>query len=317
VVTGKTVAQLKDLNGISAENILAAIRQMTDEGGKFYEGGVKGGTDLDRQWATLVDTLKSAALPLGQLLTPTIVTSINNMISAVQVLGKGFEFLKSKVDDFNKSAAGKLLAEAVKFANIGTLAIGKLAGSLPQGPKGEVAIPESAAERRANNIRLTGRAEAAAAEAAKVEASLASGAEKVRKAIAESAARLDSAFDKLTSARRAAFDLLTPEKQQQLRDRAGRDINKAITSGEFSSAAVQSELGTLDFKKAEDEDLFKVADRAAGVNSGNAQIQQALTTSNVDLRAALLDLAQKKWGVTVNVAGGKAVAAGDVLGGVQ
>jgi hypothetical protein len=134
-VTGKTVAQLKDMReAIPATDVVAAFQLMTNEGGKFYEGGAKGSTDLDRQWTTLVDTLKTAALPLGQLITPAVVGAINNLIGVVQVLDAGLKALRDTAAAFAATGIGQLIGKAAGFLFSGPAQLGKLVTGPPQAP---------------------------------------------------------------------------------------------------------------------------------------------------------------------------------------
>jgi hypothetical protein len=126
-VTGKSRAQLEALPGaIPASAITAALRSITDEGGRYFEAGKKGSTELDRQWTTLTDTIKQAALPLGQFLTPAIVGVLNKFVSMLQIAQAAMEGLGAiaqKISglkiakifsDIFQGATGKGFLDAVK-----------------------------------------------------------------------------------------------------------------------------------------------------------------------------------------------------------
>jgi tape measure domain-containing protein len=122
-VTGKSRAELEALPGaIPAAAVVAALESMTDAGGKFYEGGKLGATELDKQWATLVDSLRAAAVPLGQMITPLVLGAINNMISALQILEAGLNRIRDAAAGVAASGIGQLLGKAVNFATGGFLA---------------------------------------------------------------------------------------------------------------------------------------------------------------------------------------------------
>jgi hypothetical protein len=121
-VTGKSRAELEALPGlIPASAVVAALESMTDAGGKFYEGGKLGATQLDTQWATLVDSLKAAAVPLGQMITPLVLGAINNMISALQILEAGLNRIRDAAAAVAASGIGQLIGKAVGFATGGFL----------------------------------------------------------------------------------------------------------------------------------------------------------------------------------------------------
>lgn len=132
-VTGKTRTELEALPGaIPASAIRAALESITNEGGKYFEAGKKGSTELDRQWTTLTDTIKQAALPLGQFLTPAIVGVLNKFVSMLQIAQAAMEGLGAiaqKISglkiakifsDIFQGATGKGFLDAVK----GVLGIG-------------------------------------------------------------------------------------------------------------------------------------------------------------------------------------------------
>jgi tape measure domain-containing protein len=121
-VTGKSRAELEALDGaIPASAVVAALESMTDAGGKFYEGGKKGATELDTQWASLVDGLKAAAVPLGQMITPLVLSGINNMISALQIMEAGLNRIRDAAAAVAASGIGQLIGKAVNFATGGFL----------------------------------------------------------------------------------------------------------------------------------------------------------------------------------------------------
>jgi tape measure domain-containing protein len=102
-VTGKNVSELKALGtAIPADQIVQAFKVMTDAGGKFYEGGIRGGTALQTQWASLQDASKELGIELGQALGPVVLVGIkeyikatNNLSLATRALKKDFSGLAS------------------------------------------------------------------------------------------------------------------------------------------------------------------------------------------------------------------------------
>lgn len=83
-VTGKSVGELKMMReAMPAEWVIKAFDNMTSAGGKFYEGGIKGGTALDREWASLGDTVTMFNAELGKVIAPTVVEAIKLIASAV------------------------------------------------------------------------------------------------------------------------------------------------------------------------------------------------------------------------------------------
>jgi hypothetical protein len=141
-VTGKTRAELEALPGsIPASAVVAALQQMTDAGGKFYEGGKRGATQLDTQWATLIDTLKAVALPLGQMITPLVLSGINNMISALRILQLGLEKIRDAAAAAANSGLGQLIGKAVNFATGGFL--GNIANAVSGPPQATPPIPKT------------------------------------------------------------------------------------------------------------------------------------------------------------------------------
>jgi uncharacterized protein YbjQ (UPF0145 family) len=146
---------------------------MTDAGGAFYEGAIKGGTALDREWATFMDTLKEAAIPLGQILSPAVVQTITSAAAGIQGWGRAFDELKTKAEAVGKNpvvqrvlglTVGKV-ADGVKFIGSGGLlgtAFNRLAGDQKEKPTPKVVqTPQDRAKEAAQDAA----AAAAAAEA--------------------------------------------------------------------------------------------------------------------------------------------------------
>jgi hypothetical protein len=83
-VTGKSVEDLKALGtAIPADQVVAAFRQMTDSGGKFYQGGEKGGTVLDATFANLQDSAKELGVIIGNSLQPSVLDGIQAAAGAI------------------------------------------------------------------------------------------------------------------------------------------------------------------------------------------------------------------------------------------
>lgn len=98
--TGKTVAELKQLDAIPADQVVAAFRIMTNAGGKFFEGGIKGGTQLDTKIASLGDSLKDVGNIIGKQISPVVVGVLKDAITAVDTLKTALalvERLKGKI----------------------------------------------------------------------------------------------------------------------------------------------------------------------------------------------------------------------------
>jgi hypothetical protein len=124
--TGRTRAELQALEGgIPADAILSAFRLLTDEGGAYFEASETGVTALDREWATLIDTIKLAAIPLGELLAPAVVESITSAAKGVAEWGRAFDVLKGKVEAV---ASNPIVA---RLLGIGGKIAGAIQGQLP------------------------------------------------------------------------------------------------------------------------------------------------------------------------------------------
>lgn len=115
--TGKTVAELKQLDSIPAADVVKAFKIMTDAGGKFFEGGIKGGTQLDTKIASLGDSLKEVGAVIGREITPVAVGFLKSAIDAVDNLKEAINLLnelKSKLPGGNSpNAAGVRAASSV------------------------------------------------------------------------------------------------------------------------------------------------------------------------------------------------------------
>jgi tape measure domain-containing protein len=157
--TGKTRAELQALEGgIPADAILSAFRLLTDAGGAYFQASETGVTALDREWATLIDTIKLAAIPLGALLAPAIVDSITGAAKGVAEWGRAFDILKAKAETVaSNPIVAKLLGIDGKIAGtiVGAIqdqlpfaqiqnAISRLAGQAPK--QGPTTIPTTAAD---------------------------------------------------------------------------------------------------------------------------------------------------------------------------
>jgi tape measure domain-containing protein len=153
--TGKTRAELQALEGgIPADAILSAFRLLTDEGGAYFEASQTGVTALDREWATLIDTVKLAAVPLGTLLAPAVVDSITGAAKGVAEWGRAFQDLKGKAEAVaSNPIVARLLGIGGKIAGaiqsqlpLGQIqnALSRLAGEAP--PAASADIPTTAAD---------------------------------------------------------------------------------------------------------------------------------------------------------------------------
>lgn len=101
VVTGKNAAQLKGLgSAIPAADIIRAFEVMTDAGGKFYQGGIRGGTALDTNWATLQDAAKELGIEVGKLFTPAVVGGLKQYIATVNSLTGAFKVAQDQAKKF-------------------------------------------------------------------------------------------------------------------------------------------------------------------------------------------------------------------------
>jgi len=109
-VTGKSIAELKQLDAIPADQVIAAFRQMTDEGGKFYEGGVKGGTKLDASLATLGESLTLLGVTVGKILNPTVLSAIESANQSITGLG-------ARLDQISTIGEIPVLKQILEFAN--------------------------------------------------------------------------------------------------------------------------------------------------------------------------------------------------------
>jgi hypothetical protein len=109
-VTGKSIAELKQLDAIPADQVIAAFRQMTDEGGKFYEGGVKGGTKLDASLATLGESLTLLGVTVGKILNPTVLSAIESANQSITGIG-------ARLDQISTIGEIPVLKQILEFAN--------------------------------------------------------------------------------------------------------------------------------------------------------------------------------------------------------
>jgi tape measure domain-containing protein len=122
--TGKTRAELQALEGgIPADAILSAFRLLTDAGGAYFQASETGVTALDREWASLIDTVKLAAIPLGELLAPAVVNSITFIADTVKAWGQAFEFVGSTA---SKLSSNPLIATLFGIGGRGLAAIDQL-----------------------------------------------------------------------------------------------------------------------------------------------------------------------------------------------
>jgi hypothetical protein len=88
---------------------------MTDAGGKFYEGGIRGGTALQTQWATLQDAAKELGIEVGQALGPAVLVGVKEYIKATNNLSIATRALKK---DFSGLASFLPKGIAEQFKNI-------------------------------------------------------------------------------------------------------------------------------------------------------------------------------------------------------
>lgn len=137
-VTGKSVEQLKMMReAMPAEWIIKAFENMTNAGGKFYEGGVKGGTALDREWASLGDSVTALNAELGKVFAPTVVEAIKLVSQAVGDLrlmlmaaAKAAADLGKNIPKPAKDAAGRLNASKDPRLLIGPIGAAQLIASM-------------------------------------------------------------------------------------------------------------------------------------------------------------------------------------------
>jgi hypothetical protein len=109
-VTGKSIETLKGLGAIPADDVIAAFRLMTDEGGKFFQGGEKGGTKLDATLATLGESLTLLGVTIGKILNPTVLGAIESANQSVTGIGK-------RLDQIATIGEIPVLKQIMEFAN--------------------------------------------------------------------------------------------------------------------------------------------------------------------------------------------------------
>jgi hypothetical protein len=133
-ITNKSVSELKNLEGgIPADQVVEAFRRMTSEGGKFFEGGAKGGTALNRELATITDNSKRIGNVIGTVLTPALVAGITAVASGVGDTATALEKVKANAD---KALANPLVA---RIFGLGGQVAGKLAQLTPFGIAADIA----------------------------------------------------------------------------------------------------------------------------------------------------------------------------------
>lgn len=139
------------------------------------------------------------------------------------------------------------------------------------------------------------------------------GSQAAASTLKDAAERFKAAGQSLRSSLEGAFQYLRPELQQQLTDKARKDIQAAQKAGIF-----RSDINTG--ITARPEDLLSIAGSARGVLTATAEFQRAgtnLSDALDQLSSPLIALSEKDWTVVVNVTGdGLASVSGDaVLGG--
>lgn len=93
--TGKSVEELKALGtAIPADQVVSAFRLMTNEGGKFFQGGEKGGTVLDATFANLQDSAKELGVIIGKSLQPSVLDGIQAAAGAINATVDGIRALQ-------------------------------------------------------------------------------------------------------------------------------------------------------------------------------------------------------------------------------
>lgn len=115
-VTGKTSREIREMDLIPSDLVVQAFRKMTEEGGKFYEGGIRGGTALSRETATLQDTLKELGEAWGKVFTPGTVEFLTKTSKAVGLISLSIDELRKQTERLDKVPGFKQLFSGIKFS---------------------------------------------------------------------------------------------------------------------------------------------------------------------------------------------------------
>lgn len=114
--TGESMADLKkrmEAGGISADEVAAAFKSATSEGGRFFEGTQKLGKSFAGQLSTLKDDVVDLARGFGEILLPVL----KDIVGTISGLVKEF----NKLDPETKKA---IVSFALAAAAAGPLALG-------------------------------------------------------------------------------------------------------------------------------------------------------------------------------------------------
>jgi len=121
-VTGKASREIREMDVIPSDLIVQAFRKMTEEGGKFYQGGIKGGTALSRETATLQDAVKELGEAWGKIFTPTAVDAITTTSKAIGLVSASIDAVRKKSDELGNNPGFKLLTTSANWLS-GRLAL--------------------------------------------------------------------------------------------------------------------------------------------------------------------------------------------------
>jgi len=85
VSTGE-VLRLAEQGKVTYPIVIKAIDELTKKGASFYEGALKGGTDLDRATAQLQGSFESLQTVIGTAVAPTVIKAVNEIKKAIDGL---------------------------------------------------------------------------------------------------------------------------------------------------------------------------------------------------------------------------------------
>jgi hypothetical protein len=248
---------------ISVEKFNAALVKVTSEGGKFYEGAIKGATDLDKQWATLSDTFTQALVPLGQVLLPPIIELINQAI----VITEGWSIAIQGVRKFYEELPGPiktvvdLIGKVATFNPAVAIAKGIGAGGAAAAPTAIRDTPADLARKEEAAQRIRD------ANAAKEIAN--------QQAIAAARSKANDTIIEATNQLATAERLLGLEGKSLKIAEAKLEIDKARAAEAKAIAEYDAALQQAGF----DENAEAVIKAAAALDAAGINVQTAMLTS--------------------------------------
>lgn len=110
-MSGEEFRKALEKGRFSSQAVEAAIKNLTDAGGKYANGAVAQSTTLQGKFSTLQDSVDALAREIGNTLAPSLKIALNDLTNFVNGFVQGLQYMQTQYRAFLASLRGKTADE--------------------------------------------------------------------------------------------------------------------------------------------------------------------------------------------------------------